>query len=165
MIIRDFEPKHTEEAAEIALGAYNNERAFTQELPEISSIPILNQLSGNGFGVAAFEGGKMVGYLCSVEPFENVFRSTDVRGVFSPMGANGAVMENHGKIYAALYQAAAKKWVKAGAVSHAICLYEHDEEAKHTRSQSAATETLKPYFRLSVSMNKTTSTWLSIQTQ
>lgn len=130
MIIRDFEPIHTEEAAEIALDVYNYERAFTQELPEISSIPILKQLSGNGFGVAAFEGGKMVGFLCSVEPFENVFRSTDVRGVFSPMGANGAVMENHGRIYAALYQAAAKKWVKAGAVSHAICLYEHDEEAK-----------------------------------
>lgn len=36
MIIRDFEPKHTEEAAEIALGAYNYERAFTQELPVIS---------------------------------------------------------------------------------------------------------------------------------
>ena len=95
MIIQDFEPKHTEEAAEIALGAYDHERAFTQELPEISGIPILKQLSGNGFGVAAFEGGKMVGFLCSVEPFENVFRSTDVRGVFSPMGANGAVMENH----------------------------------------------------------------------
>ena len=130
MLIRDFEPKHTDEAAEIALDVYNYERAFTQELPEVSSIPILKQLSGNGFGVAAFEGGKMVGFLCSVEPFENVFRSTDVRGVFSPMGANGAVMDNHGRIYAALYQAAAEKWVKAGAVSHAICLYEHDEEAK-----------------------------------
>ena len=122
MIIRDFEPRHTEEAVEIALDVYNYERAFTQELPEVSSIPILKQLSGNGFGVAAFEGGKMVGFLCSVEPFENVFRSTDVRGVFSPMDANGAVMENHGRIYAALYQAAAKKWVKAGALSHAICL-------------------------------------------
>ncbi len=130
MIIRDFEPKHTEEAAEIALGVYNHERVFTQELPDISNIPILKQLSGNGLGVAAFEGGKMVGFLCSVEPFENAFRSTEVRGVFSPMGANGAVKEDHGKIYAALYQAAAKKWVKAGAVSHSICLYEHDEEAK-----------------------------------
>ncbi|MBR4742707.1 MAG: GNAT family N-acetyltransferase [Oscillospiraceae bacterium] len=130
MIIRDFEPKHTEEAEEIALGAYHRERAFTKELPEVSGIPILKALSGNGFGVAAFEDGKMVGFLCSVEPFENVFRSTDVRGVFSPMGANGAVMENHGRIYAALYQAAAEKWVKAGAMSHAICLYEHDEEAK-----------------------------------
>ena len=130
MIIRDFETKHTEEAAEIALGVYNHERAFTRELPEISDIPILKQLSGNGFGVSAFEGGKMVGFLCGAEPFENAFRSTDARGVFSPMGANGAVKENHGMIYAALYQAAAKKWVKAGAVSHAVCLYEHDEEAK-----------------------------------
>ena len=130
MIIRDFEPKHTEEAAEIALGVYNYERTFTQELPEISKVPILEQLSENGLGVAAFEGKKMVGFLCSVGPFENVFRSTDVKGIFSPMGANGAVAENHGKIYAALYQEGAKKWVKAGAVSHSICLYEHDEEAK-----------------------------------
>ena len=90
MIIRDFEPKHTEEAEEIALGMYDHERAFTPELPEISGIPILKQLSGNGFGVAAFEGEKMIGFLCSVEPFENVFRSTDVRGVFSPMGKKRA---------------------------------------------------------------------------
>lgn len=130
MIIRDFEPKHTEEAEKIAIDVYNRERAFTQELPEISGIPIVKQLSGNGSGVAAFEGDKMVGFLCSAGPFENAFRSTDVRGVFSPMGANGAAAENHGRIYAAMYQAAAKKWVKAGAVSHAICLYEHDEEAK-----------------------------------
>ena len=60
MIIRNFEPKYTEEAAEIALDVYDHERAFTQELPEISDIPILKHLSGNGFGVAAFEGGKMV---------------------------------------------------------------------------------------------------------
>ncbi|MCR5107906.1 MAG: hypothetical protein K6B28_07050 [Lachnospiraceae bacterium] len=39
MIIQDFEPRHTEEAAEIALDVYNYERAFTQELPEVSSIP------------------------------------------------------------------------------------------------------------------------------
>ena len=35
MIIRDFEPKYTEEAAEIALDAYDHERAFTPELPEL----------------------------------------------------------------------------------------------------------------------------------
>lgn len=130
MIIQDFEPRHVEEATEIALEGYNYERAFARELPEITDIPVLKQLSENGFGVAAYESNKMVGFLCSVEPFENAFRSTDARGVFSPMGANGAVAENHGRIYAAMYQAAAKKWVKAGAVSHAICLYAHDEEAK-----------------------------------
>jgi GNAT superfamily N-acetyltransferase len=131
MIIQDFEQRHIEEATGIALNAYDHERAFTHELSKISVIPILKQLCENGLGVAAFEGGKMVGFLCSVEPFENAFRSTDVRGVFSPMGANGAVCENHGRIYAALYQEAAKKWVRAGALSHSICLYEHDEEAKN----------------------------------
>ncbi len=44
------------------------------------------------------------------------------------MGANAAISENRPKIYAAMYQAAGEKWVKAGAVSHAICLYAHDEE-------------------------------------
>lgn len=44
------------------------------------------------------------------------------------MDAHAAVSENRSKIYAAMYQAAGAKWVKAGAVSHAICLYAHDEE-------------------------------------
>ena len=44
-------------------------------------------------------------------------KTTDVKGIFSPMGANGAVPENRARIYAAMYQAAGEKWVKAGAVS------------------------------------------------
>lgn len=54
MIIQDFEPRHVEEAMGIALNAYNCERTFTQELPEKPSIPILEQLSGNGLGVEDF---------------------------------------------------------------------------------------------------------------
>ena len=54
-IIRDFEPKHSEEATEITLNAYDYEKAFTQELPETSGIPMLKQLSGNSLGDAAFE--------------------------------------------------------------------------------------------------------------
>ncbi len=44
------------------------------------------------------------------------------------MGANAAVSKNRPQIYAAMYQAAGEKWIKTGAVSHAICLYAHDEE-------------------------------------
>ena len=76
MIIRDFETKYLEEAMEIALDAYNYERAFIRDLPEISSIPILKQLSENGFGVAAFEGGKMVldeNCPCNKEVIKSVF--------------------------------------------------------------------------------------------
>lgn len=44
------------------------------------------------------------------------------------MGANAAISKNRSQIYAAMYQAAGEKWVKSGAVSHAVCLYAHDEE-------------------------------------
>ena len=79
-------------------------------------------------GIAAFEKEKMTGFLCCCEPFDNAFRATDVRGIFSPMGANAAVSKNRSKIYAAVYQAAGAKWVQSGAVSHAICIPAHDEE-------------------------------------
>lgn len=91
-------------------------------------IPDLNGFAENGLGVVAFENEKMIGFLCCNDPFDNAFRATDVRGIFSPIGASAAVSKKRSKIYAAMYQAAGAKWVKTGAVSHAICLYAHDNE-------------------------------------
>ena len=128
MNILNFEKQHIEEATAIALADYYGERQFVKELPQICDIPDLSGFAENGLGVAAFEDGKMIGFLCCCDPFDNVFRATDVRGVFSPMGANAAVPEKRSKIYASMYRAAGAKWVQSGAVSHAICLYAHDEE-------------------------------------
>jgi len=128
MEILDFEKKHVKEATEIALANYYDEQQFVKALPQVCDIPDLNVFAENGLGVAAFEDGRMIGFLCCCDPFDNAFRATDVRGVFSPMGAHAAVTTNRAKIYAAMYQAAGAKWVKAGAVSHAICLYAHEEE-------------------------------------
>lgn len=128
MDIVNFETKHIREAMELALAAYYEERQHVMELPQIDDIPDLYDYAENGLGVAAFDNNKMTGFLCCCEPFDNAFRATDVRGVFSPMGANAAVSENRSKIYAAMYQAAGEKWIKTGAVSHAVCLYAHDEE-------------------------------------
>ena len=128
MVIKKFEKQHIEEAKSIARANYDKERKVVKDLPIIHDIPDLDVYAENGLGVAAFDGKKMTGFLGCVSPFENTFRSTDVTGVFSPMGANAAIQENHTQIYAAMYQAAGAKWVKAGAVSHALCLYAHDEE-------------------------------------
>ena len=128
MDILNFEKKHVKEAAVIAHANYHDERQFVKALPEVCDIPDLNSFAENGLGVAAFENKKMIGFLCCYEPFDNAFRATDVRGIFSPMGANAAASKNRSKIYAAMYQTAGAKWVKTGAVSHAICLYAHDEE-------------------------------------
>lgn len=130
MTIRDFRREFAEEAAELARACYDGERLFSKAMPDIDRVPLMDELWENGLGAAAFDGGKMVGFLCAVGPFENAFRSTYVKGVFSPMGANAAISEGRAKIYAALYEAAGAKWVKTGAVSHGICLYGHDEAAQ-----------------------------------
>lgn len=127
MIITDFKKEHVEEAKAIAIANYEEEQLFTEELPAIQDIPDLYDYAENGLGVAAFDDGKMIGFLGCVPPFDHAFRSTDVKGVFSPMGANASIPKNRARIYTAMYQAAGKKWVKAGAVSHALCLYAHDE--------------------------------------
>ncbi len=122
-----FEKQHIKAAMALALESYNEERKFVKDLPQACNLPDLNGFTENGLGVTAFENEKMVGFLCCYGPFDNAFGATDVRGVFSPMGANAAISGNRSKIYAAMYQAAGSKWVKSGAVSHSICLYAHDE--------------------------------------
>lgn len=133
MKVYDFTSEHIDEAQKLALACYEEERRHVPKLPKLTSagqIPNLSAFAENGLGAAAYENGRMAGFLCVTQPFEHAFGSTDVKGVFSPMGANGTVEENREKVYAALYQKAAAKWVRAGAVSHGICLYAHDTAAQ-----------------------------------
>lgn len=130
MNIVNFTRAHISEATVLAYSAYEEELRHTPILPPIDRIPDLTGFADNGYGFAALDGGKMKGFLCSYAPFENMFGSTYAKGVFSPMGANASVIENRAKIYAAMYQAAADKWVSAGAVSHSVCLYAHDTETQ-----------------------------------
>jgi len=123
-----FQHKHISEATALALANLNDERSLVPALPCADPFPVLKALAGNDSGVAAFDGDRMMGFLCSTPPFDHAFRATDARGVFSPMGAHAAVFADRAKVYAAMYQAVAAKWVEAGAVSHALCLYAHDEE-------------------------------------
>lgn len=130
MNIVPFETKHIPMARQLSLMAYQQEKQQVPALPMITETPDLQAYADNGMGVAAFQDGLMVGFLCATAPFANAFRSTKATGVFSPMGCHGVVGHDRGRVYGRLYQAAAEKWVKAGAVSHAICLYAHDEEAQ-----------------------------------
>jgi GNAT superfamily N-acetyltransferase len=80
----------------------------------------------NNLGAAAFDGDRMLGFLCVWDPWDNAWDMQGLRHLFSPMHGNGTVPENRAKIYARLYQAAGEKWARAGAASHGICLYAHD---------------------------------------
>ena len=130
MVIVDFTGEHVRAAAALARESYEEERRWVPDLPDLDAPLDLKPFAENGLGSAALEGGELVGFLCAVPPFEQVFGSTDVRGVFSPMGANAFPREGRVETAAALYRHAARKWVRAGAVSHGLCLYAHDESAQ-----------------------------------
>ena len=127
----DFIQEHVEEAAALALQAYEKERAATPCLPESNFIPwiknSLSELATNSLGVAALSNGELVGFLTCYSPWDNAFGR--VKGTFSPIHAHGATGENRVKTYSLLYQAAAEKWVSHSILSHAVGLYAHDAEA------------------------------------
>ena len=126
MEIIDFIKELMPAAYRLAMENYAEERKAVPVLPENVMLPPMDELADNGLGVAAVDGNMLLGYLCAYGPWEPVFCTQNVRGVFSPLHAHGAVRENREKIYQRMYQAAAEKWVKAGAASHAITLYSHD---------------------------------------
>ena len=128
--IKDFTSDHIKAAEKIACREYERAHSQISALPAVTGVPSLLPYAQNGLGVAAFSGGQLMGFLCSVPPFPRAFRSTDAVGVFSPMGANGAVFTDRAEIYAQMYQAAGKKWAAAGASSHTVCLYACDGEAE-----------------------------------
>ncbi len=128
MEVVDFEVKYCKEATMLAAKDYERERQYSKVLPAISKIPDITWFAENNLGVAAIDNGRLIGFLCSYPPIDNIFGSTDAKGLFAPMGAHAAVTENRARIYESMYQAAARKWVQAGAVSHAVGLYASDNE-------------------------------------
>ena len=129
MRITEFKSSHAEEARLLAAANYQEERERVPALPQIDMLPDLRRFADNGLGTAAFDAGRMVGFLCCGRPWEHAFNSR-AAGVFSPAHAHGAVKEDRGRIYHRLYQAAAEKWVARGITYHAAALYAHDTEAK-----------------------------------
>jgi len=125
MNILDFNATHIKEAEKLALMNYNEEKDIVTLLPQIERTPDLTVFADNGLGVVAFDGGKMLGFLCCYSPWDNAFQSA-ARGTFSPIHAHGVIKENRVMICKRLYQSAAEKWVKNKIAYHAIALYAHD---------------------------------------
>lgn len=157
MDIRKFAMEHIEAAKQMAMANYEEARTQVTELPEISELPELTGFAENGLGVAAFEGEKMLGFLCCCPPIENMFNST-AKGIFSPIHAHGAVATNRKKIYQKMYEAAASNWVDQHITCHALSLYAHDEEALQTMFTLGfgmrCVDAIRPMASLEISANK-----------
>lgn len=138
MKVIEFKHVHLEEAKNIVMTEYEQERKHIPYLPE-KAVPDLTHFADNGLGVAAFEENRMLGFLGAYSPIEDVFGTTNVKGTFSPIHAHGVLPQSgtypgytplysRTRIYSLLYQAAAVKWVQEGILSHAIALFENDKE-------------------------------------
>jgi len=130
MQIVNFTEAHASQAMRLAQAAYEEERVLVPALPDMQ-IPDLRHFARNNLGVAAFEGGEILGFLCAQGPFKKAFGTTPVKGVWSPSHAHAAIGDR-ARVYHRMYQAAAQKWVNTGALGHAVTLYAHDESAKQS---------------------------------
>lgn len=128
MELVDLKPEHVQEASLLALVNYEEERLQTPILPSMPFLPDLSPFVQNGLGVAAFDSGRMIGFLGCFTPWDHAFGS-QAKGTFSPMHAHGAAVEHRSSIYQRMYQYAAEKWVRKQIAYHAIALYAHDQDA------------------------------------
>lgn len=129
MKIVDFAGEYLPQAQALLQRNYEEEKEAVPALPELDP-PSLDAFAENGLGVAALDGGRLLGYLGVYPAFDSLWGIKGLRGVFSPLHGHAAVPEGRGELYARLYQAAAEKWVRAGAASHGIALWAHDLQAQ-----------------------------------
>ena len=131
MEIVTLNKKHALDAAKLAAAQYNAEREKVTILPDMADLELLagsiSKLCENGLGIAAIDGGHLVGYMAGYGPLKNYFGNSD--GIFSPIEGNAAISENKAKIYTLLYQNTAEVWVRHGLLSHVIAVHSHNDEA------------------------------------
>ncbi len=86
------------------------------------ALDLLAAFFSSSLGVAAFEGGRLVGFLAG-QVLPN-FRGK--RAIYSPEWASSAALADSRCIYEAMYAQAAASWVEAGALAHLVVQLAHD---------------------------------------
>jgi GNAT superfamily N-acetyltransferase len=126
-----FQPKHLADAQALTRRMYEAARLRIPVLPADAVVPGLEAFAAGDMGVVACDGGRLVGHLAGVAPFDDLFGT--VRGTVAPLEAHAVDPEltaaERRRIYSGLYEAVAERWVTAGALSHAVVVYADDAPA------------------------------------
>jgi GNAT superfamily N-acetyltransferase len=135
MEITPFRSEHSSDAAALFVQNYKALRRSVPVLPDLMEdrdrvAQRLDRLMDSCPGVAALEGGKLVGYMGWF--LVDQFRETERKGAYCPEWAHGAADGAKPAIYRALYRAASAQWAAAGCQVHGISLLAHDREAEKT---------------------------------
>ncbi len=129
--IEDLRPAHLNDAAELVASAYRRERECEPSLPArfedaAEFLPWLENLCGKAAGVAAVEGGKLVGFLLGMDIPS--LKGTE-RGTHCPEWAHAAGGDDRAGTYHLMYRHLAARWVGSGCFTHVLTLFAHDREA------------------------------------
>lgn len=135
MDITPLRKEHLDEAAALFVARYQQLRATYPILPDRMADPArvydkLEHVVDKWGGVAAWEQGKLVGYLNWV--YADDFRATGRKGAYCHEWAHACKGDNRPDVYRALYTAAARQWAADGCLIHAITLLADDPEALQT---------------------------------
>lgn len=127
MNIIAFLPEHIPQAIGLHSKFYSHAQQNFSLLPPLPDLSEqLHNLTQNGWGFAALQEGKLIGYM---SPFASIphFFGNDP-GLYIPLHGLAAQWEDRCEILSRLYQAAAHHWVTKGLVSHGLSLYAFDGE-------------------------------------
>lgn len=129
---RKTEPSDLPVCAQMALEAYERERAANPVLPKVRTEDVLGPLKcglEQGLGWLALEDGAAVGFLAFCPPFDGMFG--DCRGVFSPVHASAFGGSDPERTLTALLGAATEELFAQGVTSVGISRYAHEEQTLH----------------------------------
>jgi ribosomal protein S18 acetylase RimI-like enzyme len=125
MQIIPFQPDHLPAAAVLFASSFEQQRQFVPALPARLSSPaevqpLLGRMQEKHSGLAAVQGGELVGYLLWL--YIGNFRNARRKAAYCPVWAHGTDPGLQGSIYPELYRAASSQWAEAGCEVHAISL-------------------------------------------
>ncbi|WBW97120.1 GNAT family N-acetyltransferase [Oceanirhabdus sp. W0125-5] len=133
----NYEPinkRHINQAVDLVLSAYNEERKAIPFLPDEHDFSTdlqsyVEYLFNKGTGIAAVYNNELIGFLAAFK-VDELFGKC--KGIYSPLYGHGVKKEYRSSLYKELYRHAADMWVKESYMNHAITLYTHDRETIDT---------------------------------
>jgi GNAT superfamily N-acetyltransferase len=135
MQIIPFDRTHIPAASAVFAGSFKMQRQFVPHLSDrfetaAETVPLLQRMFQNHSGLAAVEGGELLGYLMWFT-IDN-FRNSNRKAAYCPVWAHGASPEKQAVVYRALYRAASAQWAETGCEVHAVTLLAHNQDVLQT---------------------------------
>lgn len=127
---KEMKAEYTEEAVGLAMDEYRTEQRKCSHLPERNFEKeledIITEACRYRYKKAAFEKGRLIGYMGFGGPWEDFFGK--VKGVYSPLGGSAFAGNRRNILASRMFQELGEELAADGICSYALTRYAHDEE-------------------------------------